>query len=86
MAILIPVILFTVVLKDDGDDLKKSEEEARQKCIERNTKEVDMMRRFAQINTNGDQNLSAAELYQAFKSYGDDFSESGFQFQIDHFD
>ena len=66
--------------------MKKSEEEARQKCIERNTKEVDMMRRFAQINTNGDQNLSAAELYKAFKSYGDDFSESGFQSQIDHFD
>jgi len=64
LAILIPVILFTVVLKDDdGDDLKKAEEEARQKCIERNTKEVDMMRRFAQINTNGDQNLSATELY-----------------------
>ena len=41
LAILIPVILFTVVLKDD--------ESAEEKCVERNTKEVDMMRRFDQI-------------------------------------
>ena len=70
LAILIPVILFTVVLKDDenGDEaVKKELDEAEQKCIEKNTKEVDMMRRFAQINTNDDLNLSAAEHFQAFK-------------------
>ena len=70
LAILIPVILFTVVLKDD--------ESAEEKCVERNTKEVDMMRRFAQINTNGDQNLSAEEHYQAFKDLDDRFSVAAF--------
>ena len=38
-----------------------------------------MKRRFAQINTNGDQNLSADELYEAFKGYDDDVSKSDFQ-------
>ena len=64
LAILIPVILFTVVLKDDENG---ELDEAEQKCIEKNTKEVDMMRRFAQINTDDDLNLSAAEHFQAFK-------------------
>jgi hypothetical protein len=69
LAITIPVILFTVVLKDDEsfEETLKKEHDARQNCNERNTKEVDMMRRFAQINTDDDLNLSAAEHFQAFK-------------------
>ena len=89
LAILIPVILFTVVLKDDenGDEaVKKELDEAEQKCIEKNTKEVDMMRRFAQINTDEDLNLSAAEHFQAFKDLSAQFTEEAFQQQIDHFD
>ena len=82
LAILIPVILFTVVLKDD----EKKEREASQQCNERNTKEVDMMRRFAQINTNGDQNLSAVELLQAYKDHSSDFTESAFKSDIHFFD
>ena len=74
LAILIPVILFTVVLKDG----ESAEEKAQQQCIERNTKEVDIMRRFAQIDTNGDQNLSAEEHYQAFKDLDDRFSVAAF--------
>ena len=70
LAILIPVILFTVVLKDG--------ESAEEQCIERNTKEADIMRRFAQIDTNGDQNLSAQEHYDAFKDLSDEFSVGHF--------
>ena len=74
LAILIPVILFTVVLKDG----ESAEEKEQQQCIERNTKEVDIMRRFAQIDTNGDQNLSAQEHYDAFKDLSDEFSVGHF--------
>ena len=56
LAITISVILFTVVLKDGDDEeaVKNDKDYATQQCIEKNTKEVDMMRRFAQMNTNGD--------------------------------
>ena len=82
LAILIPVILFTVVLKDD-ESAEENEQHQRlkseqQQCVERNTKEADMMRRFDQINTNGDQNLSAEEHYQAFKDLDDRFSVAAF--------
>lgn len=78
LAILVPVILFTVVLKDD----EKNEHEARPQCNERNTKEIDMMRRFSQINTNfrtnGDQNLSATELFFAYKDLSEEFTKEAF--------
>ena len=88
LAITIPVILFTVVLKDDEsfEETLKKEHDARPNCIERNTKELDMMRRFAQINTNGDQNLSAVELLQAYKDHSSDFTESAFKSDIHFFD
>jgi hypothetical protein len=88
LAITIPVILFTVVLKDDEsfEETLKKEHDARQNCNERNTKEVDMMRRFAQINTNGDQNLSAVELLQAYKDHSSDFTESASKSDIHFFD
>jgi hypothetical protein len=45
-----------------------------------------MMRRFAQINTNGDQNLSAVELLQAYKDHSSDFTESASKSDIHFFD
>ena len=49
-----------------------------------------MMRRFTQINTNirtnGEQILSATELFLAFKDLSEEFTKEAFQNDINHFD